>query len=150
MAGTIETFLTRHNRIGLDTPVFIYYLGTTPWYEPSTDLIMRGLERGDFLGLTSAVSLTEISVKPLQMGFPTIAKQYQNVLLTFPNLAVAPIDASVARIGAELRAAYRIPTPNALQLAACLANHATGFITNDRRLSRVLEIEVLVLEDVRN
>jgi predicted nucleic acid-binding protein len=39
-------------------------------------------------------------------------------------------------------------TPDALQIAACLAHGAEAFVTNDRRLRRVTEIEVKVLEDL--
>jgi predicted nucleic acid-binding protein len=46
----------------------------------------------------------------------------------------------------ELRAKYGVRTPDALQLAAVQAG-ATGFITNDRRLEAVKELEIGVLDD---
>ena len=63
------------------------------------------------------------------------------------TLTIVHLDARVARIGAELRAMYGLRTPDALQIAACLAHGAEAFVTNDRRLRRVSKMRVMVLED---
>ena len=42
------------------------------------------------------------------------------------TLTIVHLDARVARIGAELRAMYGLRTPDALQIAACLAHGAEG------------------------
>jgi predicted nucleic acid-binding protein len=47
----------------------------------------------------------------------------------------------------ELRAKYGVRTPDALQLAAAVQAGATGFITNDRRLEAIKELEIGVLDD---
>jgi predicted nucleic acid-binding protein len=38
--------------------------------------------------------------------------------------------------------------PDARQSAACLENGAMAFVTNDRRLRRVTELDVLLLDEV--
>jgi len=58
-----------------------------------------------------------------------------------------PIDAALARRAIILRASYEIHVPDALQIAAAIEAGATLFVTNDRRLSKVEEIEILLLED---
>jgi len=57
------------------------------------------------------------------------------------------IDAPMARRAVVLRAQYDIHVPDALQIAAALEAGATAFVTNDRRLSRVQELAVLVFDD---
>jgi predicted nucleic acid-binding protein len=102
---------------------------------------------GLFAGLTSVLTILEIATKPLRLGRPEIADAYEALLLSIPNLSVAGLDSRTARVGAELLAAYGLRTPDALQIAACLDHGATAFVTNDRRLRRVKEIDVFVLAD---
>jgi predicted nucleic acid-binding protein len=45
-----------------------------------------------------------------------------------------------------LRARYQIRTPDSVQLAAAIEFDALVFLTNDDRLRKVTEIEVIVLE----
>lgn len=51
-------------------------------------------------------------------------------------------------LASDLRAKYAIRTPDALQIAAGLSLGATGFLTNDGRLKRVTELEVLLLDEI--
>lgn len=46
-----------------------------------------------------------------------------------------------------IRAQYGIRVPDALQVAAALEMGATVFVTNDRRLSKLNELAVIVLDD---
>jgi predicted nucleic acid-binding protein len=58
-----------------------------------------------------------------------------------------PVDAALARRAVILRAAYEIHVPDALQISAALESGATLFVTNDRRLSKVQEIQILLFDD---
>ncbi len=58
-----------------------------------------------------------------------------------------PVDESCAERASDLRAAYGVKPPDALQVGTALANHATGFVTNDERLKRIRDLEVMVLDD---
>lgn len=139
--------LRRRERVGLDTPVFIYHVeGTLRFAEPA-GVALDELARGAFAGVTSVLTLMEVAVKPLQVGRPEVAEAYEVLLAHFPNLAVAAIDRSTARRAAELRATHRLRPADALQVATCLEHGATAFLTNDRDLRRVSELQVLLLED---
>ncbi|MCB0251749.1 MAG: PIN domain-containing protein, partial [Anaerolineae bacterium] len=54
---------------------------------------------------------------------------------------------ALARKAVALRATYNIHIPDALQIAAALESGATLFVTNDRRLTKVREIEFLLFDD---
>jgi len=139
--------LRRHERVGFDTPVFIYHIeGTTRVAEPAW-VAMDELAGGAFAGVTSVLTLMEIAVKPLQVGRPDVAEEYEVLLANYPNLTVAAIDRRIARRAAELRAPHRLRPADALQVAACLEQGATAFLTNDRELRRITELQVLILED---
>ncbi len=134
--------------VGLDTAIFIYHLEENPTYLPLTQILFNGIEAGEHRGITSALTLMEIIVKPLALGREAIARQYETLLANFPNLEIADLNRDVIRRAAQIRAAYRIRTPDALQIAAGLIHRVQAFITNDRRLEQFSEeLEIIILDD---
>jgi len=140
--------LARAKVIGLDTPVFIYFLENNERYGELAQITINGIEKGKWEGVTSTITLMEITVRPWQLGRESVAREYEAVLVHFPNLSVVDVDRDVSRAAAQLRAKYNISPPDALQVAASLSFGAKAFLTNDRRLSKLDEIiEILVLDD---
>lgn len=147
--ATIDAALSRHRRVGFDTSVFIYHIETSTPQAVPAGVSLDLLGRGTFAGITSVLTLMEIVVKPLQIGRPEVADEYELLLTTFPNLTIANIDRDIARRAAELRSHHRLRPADALQVAACLRHAATAFVTNDKDLRRVTELQVLLLDDFR-
>lgn len=145
--GAIVEALGSFQRVGFDTPVFIYHIEQTSRWADAAGAAMRALADGQFMGLTSVLTLLEVAVKPLRLGRPEVADVYEALLGDIPNFAILNLDMRAVRIGAELRATYGLRTPDALQIGACLAHGAEAFVTNDQRLRRVKEIDVVVLDD---
>jgi len=139
--------LQRAARVGLDTPVFIYHIEGTQRLADPAGTALDALARGAFAGVTSTLTLMEIAVRPLQRGRPAVAEEYALLLANYPNLAVVAIDARAALRAAALRAQYRLRPADALQVATCLEQGATAFLTNDRELRRIRDLQVLLLED---
>ncbi len=146
--GAIEKFLARHGRVGADTVVFIYHLEDHPRYAPLTQQVFEAWENGRNSGVTSVITILEILVKPKREGEEGVARDYLELLTTYPNLSIWEVDIGVAELAADLRAKYGIRTPDALQLAAALRAGAGGFITNDRGLKEVTELEVVLLDEL--
>jgi len=141
------TALSRHRHVGFDTSIFIYRIEQTGrWSDVSLE-ILRTLADGQFTGVTSVLTLMEISVKPVRLGRPEVADAYEHLIRGIRNLDVVDIDTRIARVGAELRANHGVRTPDALHVAAAIASGATAFVTNDKRLRRVNEIEIVILDD---
>lgn len=145
--GGIVAILRRHECIGLDTSPFIYHIEGASRYANAVGTVFDELADGAFSGVTSALTLMEITVKPLQLGLPDIADEYEIVLSTYPHLTIVGFDQTTARRAAELRATHRLRPADALQLAACVQGGATAFLTNDKGLRRVTELQVMLLED---
>lgn len=140
--------LAKAKVIGLDTPIFIYFLENNERYGLLAQLTINGIEKGKWQGVTSTITLMEITVRPWQLGRESAAREYEAVLVHFPNLSVVDVDRNVARAAAQLRAKYNVSPPDALQVAASLSYGARAFLTNDKRLSRLQElIDILVLDD---
>jgi len=132
----------------MDTSLFIYHLEANPRYVPLTKTIFKGIENGKWRGIASTITLMEITVRPWQLGREMVAREYETVLLHFPNLALVDVDRNVARTAAMLRAKFNIATPDALLVATSLTTGAKSFLTNDKRLSKLQAlIDVIVLDD---
>ena len=99
-------------------------------------------------GITSVVSLGEVLVQPLRDSNMVLRRQYRELLFERPSLRTVWIDPAVAEQAADLRARYRFRLPDALQLAVAIEEGCEAFLTNDRRLARVTELRVLVLDDL--
>ncbi|MBI2863247.1 MAG: type II toxin-antitoxin system VapC family toxin [Chloroflexi bacterium] len=139
--------MKKHRLVGIDTAPFIYHLEGKSPYADCTSSLFDELARGSFDAVTSVLTLMELAVKPLQMARPEVADEYEVLLVNFPNLRIVDLNRSAARQAAELRAKYRLRSADALQLAACLRAGATAFVTNDRALRQVMELEVVLLGD---
>lgn len=140
--------LAKAKVIGLDTPIFIYFLEEHKQYKELAQITLNGIEKGKWQGVTSTITLMEITVRPWQVERESVAREYEAVLVHFPNLSIIDVDRKVARIAAQLRAKYKISAPDALQVAASLSFDTKAFLTNDKRLFKLEElIEVIVLDD---
>ena len=77
-----------------------------------------------------------------------VAREYEAILVHFPNLSIIDVDRIAARNASQLRAKYNISPSDALQIAASLSFGAKAFLTSDKKLSKIRElIDVVVLDD---
>jgi predicted nucleic acid-binding protein len=141
-----EQILKQHALFGLDTPIFIYHLENVPRYSDLTTLIFTSLIAGSARAVTSVLTLMELTVQPLRLGRRSVAADYDASLARVSALSIIDIDREVALRAAQLRAAHRVDPADALQLAACLVAGATAFVTNDARLQRITELEIILLD----
>jgi predicted nucleic acid-binding protein len=121
------------SRIFLDTNLFIYWLEDVGERGAKVSrLLERIVLRRDEL-VTSALTLGEVLVKPLEAGDIAWADRYEK-LLSGPGISVVPFDKGPARIYAQLRRDRAMKPPDAIQLACAGAARCDLFITNDTRL----------------
>ena len=143
---SIKTLLQKHPIVGIDTVAFIYHLEENHKYLPFTNVLFEMVENGVIKGVTSAVTIMEILVKPEKEENERAVQEYKFILQTFPNLKIKPIDFHTAEKAAELRAKYRIKPADALQLGAALVENANAFVTNDEKLKQVEEIKTIIMK----
>jgi len=144
----IKELLEKYWIVGIDTAAFIYHFEENKEYLPFTDVLFEMIETGKIRGVTSTITLMEVLVKPKRDGNERAVDEYKFILQTFPNLEIRQVDAEVAERAAEIRARYGVRPPDALQVAASLANNADAFITNDEELKRIREIEIVIMKEV--
>jgi predicted nucleic acid-binding protein len=128
--------------------IFIYHLEDHPIYAQATEVPFESWEAGSTSGVTSIITLLEILIKPKRDGNLEAAKDYKEMLTTFPNLDLVNLDLELADRASGLRAKYNLKTPDAIQIAATLQTGGTAFVTNDPDFKRVAEVEVLVIDEL--
>ena len=131
--------------VGLDTAPLIYYIEEHKDYIDKLDLFFDALNNIAFRVVTSTVTVLEVLVHPLQLGVESLAHRYNDILLSSPNISLVPVTLGIAQEGAELRARYRLKTPDAIQLATAISEGATAFITNDEGFPDDCGIEIVHL-----
>lgn len=145
---TLDAALAGVTALGIDTAPFIYFVESHPSYIDVVREVFRRVDTGTIAGYSSVITITEVLTVPLASKQIQLAADYRSLLLGSRNFIILPIDALVAEKAAELRARYRLRTPDALQIAITTAAGCEAFLTNDRTLRRVTEIRVLVLDEL--
>ncbi|HEX9666615.1 MAG TPA: PIN domain-containing protein [Thermodesulfobacteriota bacterium] len=145
---SIEAFLERHIRIGLDTSVFIFQLEENPKYRELVNKIFVWLEGPRAHSVTSTVTMLELLVKPYQLSDIDSVNKFYALLSTYPHLEWIAPTLEIADLAAKLRAEYNLRTPDALQVATALSLEATGFISNDTAFQRITDLEILILDEL--
>ncbi len=147
-ASATQGFPDEHQRIGLDTNVFIYFLEDHPRYRAWCASLFDRIERGRNPAVTSTVTLLELLVQPYREHKEELAQKIFALTTTYPTLEWVPLSVTLADRAADLRARYRLSTPDAIQLATAIGRKAARFYGNDRNLRRVQEIECVIIGDL--
>ncbi len=133
--------------VALDTAAFIYFIEEHPLYLPPLLPIFAAADNEDLTIVTSAVTLLEVLVVPYRAGNLPLANRYDALLNRSRGVRLREIDQALLRAAAQLRATTGVRTPDALQLAAALAEGCTAFVTNDRRLPSLPGLRILQVGD---
>ncbi len=144
----IEKIFNKHKRLMIDTAPVIYFIEEHSNYGNISEKLFR-IIRDDYsiTAFSSVITLIEVLTQPFRKSLNNIADKYRTFLLHSSNFIIYPVDTIIAEKSAQLRAKYDMKTPDAIQISVGLENEATLFITNDKELKRIKEIEVLILED---
>lgn len=138
--------LATHQIIGVDSAIFIYQFKNHPIYRPLANIVLSGLVDQRYQGVTSVITILELTVHPWRANRESVAREYEALLAHFPNLYLADVDRDTVRRAARLRARFGIQTADALQVATALRHRGTAFVTNDlalQRLAGVLDVVIL-------
>lgn len=141
--------LTQIRRLFLDTAPIIYYVEENERYLPLVSIIFERIDEGTLTAVTSPITLAECMVFPCRLGRADLATAFNEVILRGHNTIFVPIDGGVADRPASLRARYDLSLADAFQVAVAVAAECDAFLTNDRRLKRVEELDMLVLDELR-
>lgn len=143
--ASLNRFLKKHPRVGLDSNILIYFIEAAPQYNKHCRKIFESIESGKNTGVCATLTLLEILVQPYRKKQNELVNQFYGLLTTYPNLIWEDLSLPVADLGAKIRAEYNIKTPDAILLATAIHHNATGFIGNDSQLKKVKALDVFIL-----
>ncbi len=115
-----------------DSNLFIYLIEEVQPFAQQVEQIVFHMRQERRQLITSALTVCETLVKPVREQRQDLLQKYQEL---FAQISVVPIEPTLAKTFAQVRAERGIKTPDALQLACALKVNAQHFITNDNRLS---------------
>lgn len=123
------------SKVFFDTNLFIYmFEGIEPNRSRVLEIRKRMIDRGDRI-VTSAMTLSEVLVRPTKLGQTSLIEQYDRAIRA--TAQVVSFDAQIAWRYASLRATHKLRNADAIQLA-CAAHFGVDlFITNDTVLHKL-------------
>jgi predicted nucleic acid-binding protein len=129
--------------VGLDTAVFIYFIAEDERSLSAITPLFVAAAAGKIELVASALTPLEVLVVPHRAGNIELAERYERVLTRSRGFRMVDLARDHLRLAAQLTAATGIGTPNALQLAASVANRCSAFVTNDRRMPELSALRVI-------
>ncbi len=77
--------LRGHQQILIDSSVWIYHFEGHAEFGAAAGRVIEALEEGAFHGISSELTLLELTVRPLQLGRQDVADEYELLLSYFPT-----------------------------------------------------------------
>lgn len=144
---SVQELINSSTRVCLDTAPIIYYVERHPIYFTYVAPFFMALDDGKLTGVTSSITLAECLVHPIRLGLSQLQRDYEELITHGAGIDFFWIGENMARQAAELRTRYQISLVDAIQVAVALEAVCDVFLTNDLRLKRVQEIQVVCIED---
>jgi predicted nucleic acid-binding protein len=145
---TADEIIRRIKRVGLDSSPIIYHVEKNPDFASHCLPFFLAIDQGTIRGYTSTISLSETLVLPMRNGDAVRENAFRNLLLSARGMTTTPLLTEIAEQSARLRATYSLRTPDAVQIATALHSNCDIFLTNDDKLKRVQEIEVVIVSEL--
>jgi len=138
--------LKDHARVGIDSNVLIYLLdGSGPLADHAARLI-DAIAQGEHEGILATLAVSEICIGPDAVGDSALVERYADELQSLDNVELVPLTADIAVEAAVLRGRGILTLADAIHLATARAAGATAFITNDRRIRPLPQLDVVYLD----
>lgn len=137
--------MTVYKKIYLDTAPIIYFLERIePQFNIVRDIIYRHIEN-DAEFFTSTVTNMEYLVLPLREHAAIKISNFE-AFKRLLKIRVLPVDDVISTRAAHIKADYAgIKGMDAVHIATCICANCDAFITNDKQLKQISEINSIFL-----
>lgn len=139
--------LSKIKSVALDTNIFIYYFNEDKNLGPKAKLIIDRLSSKQLKAYTNITTLAEILSSP-DLSEEAV-KETRKLFLSIPNLEIYSVDENIAVESSKIRRNYNFRLLDAIQIATALSAEAKVFITNDEKLKKFKEIEIMLLNELK-
>ncbi len=135
-------------RLFLDTAPAIYFLERHPVYFSRMEALFRIRREKRIIVVTSPITLAECLIHPMKRGMTDLAESYRRLIQEGAGTELHDIGAEAAEYGARARALLSICLTDALQVGVAISAECQAFLTNDRQMSKIEDIPILLLDDL--
>lgn len=139
--------LLKTSRIALDSNVLIYLLEGVGPQADTAATIVDAVEGRRLEGVFASLGLIEVLVGAARSGDAARFEQTAAELRA-SGLRIVDLTATIAEDAAWIRGASGLPLEDAVHLATARSRSADAFVTNDRRIRSLPNLEVAYLDDL--
>ena len=139
--------LPEDRRVHVDANVLIYRVEAIEPYATASEPLWQALQDGECEVVTSELTILEVLVLPFRNRDRTLAELYRSLLST-EGFSCLPIDRGTLELAAEVRARFRLRTPDAIHAASAIRSGASMFLSNDVAFRKVDGLNVIILGDL--
>lgn len=130
----------------LDTNIFLNVVyNEQPFVESSLQLL-RQIQEGRLVGLTSSVTEIEIALDLAKTGNRDKVDQTLGLIERMANLTICPLNSWTAKMAAKLVLDSGMMIHDAYHSATAIEHKADVFVTRDKQLKKKLKTQVKVSE----
>lgn len=126
----------------VDTAPLIYYVEGESNYNEKLIELFKANDKGEIHLQTSTLTLLEVLVQPIRLKKFELADQYEEILISSPNIDIFDIDIKISRQAAELRANYKLKTPDSIQLASSIQKNADIYFSSMTKIIKNKKIKL--------
>ncbi|MHB1909365.1 MAG: type II toxin-antitoxin system VapC family toxin [Nitrososphaerales archaeon] len=121
----------------LDTNVFLNVVYKESKFESSSANLLKRIQEGATIGITSAVTLLEITLDMTRSGIgEDLIMSAVSTIEDIPNLTISSLDMEIAKDAAKYVLKDKLQIHDSYHLATALRNKAHFFVTRDEKLAR--------------
>lgn len=133
-------------KLFLDACSIIYMFESQQEQGQRTRFLINQALKADNQIAISRLSLLECRVMPLKSNNHALLDSYDQ-FFNLPELEIVDISPQVINTATDLRATYSsaLRTPDAIQMACALTTNANHFLTGDKKLANISNIDVIIV-----
>ena len=136
------------SKVFIDTAPFIYALEDNAQYSAVVRKVFSEYYTKETPLCTSLLTFTEYCVIPYRQNDIRKITDFE-AFISDAGIFLVPFSVKIAKYAAQIRAKYiGIKAMDALQLAFAIQNGCDIFLTNDKQLRQVGEINVLLVDEL--
>ncbi len=140
--------MIEYSKVFVDTSPIIYYLDKGSNYDEAREFLTRSNARGLRM-VTSVLTIEEYMVYINQMNSTQLEEDFY-VFLKGMGIDVLPIREQDAIRAASLRIRYpELKRMDCIQLAIAITSKCDVFLTNDKDLRQVKEVQSIILSEMQ-
>jgi predicted nucleic acid-binding protein len=135
------------SKVYVDTAVLIYTLEENTNYFDLLKPLWTQFQAREIELISSELILMEVLILPIRNNDKSLVSDYEQLLLN-STMQLIPVDQSILRQAANLRATINLKTPDAIHASTAMAVNCDIFITNDKGFRNLSDLSVIILGEL--